>query len=266
MNQTRTIVVANQKGGVGKTTTVVNLGAALAAMGHRVLLIDMDPQAALTASFGLDPYNLPRSMYSVLIHENFSMARVLRPAGRTAMALAPASVDLASAEVQLVNMKKRAFRLRHALERNRIPFNFILIDTPPSLGLLTLNGLVGAREVLVPVQSHYLAMRGVRSLLETIWRVKRRLNPGLRLLGLLPTMYDPNSRHATEVIQELRDVFGQKVFDIVITDSTTFAEAPVVNQTLIDYAPNHEGAAAYRALAEVIADGQRESGRGRATR
>jgi chromosome partitioning protein len=255
MDRTRTIVVANQKGGVGKTTTVVNLGAALAAMGKRVLLIDLDPQAALTASFGLDPYNLPRSVYSVLIHDNFSLSRILRPAGRTAMAIAPASVDLAAAEVQLVNTEGRAFRLRRALERNRIPFNFVLIDTPPSLGVLTLNGLVGAHEVLVPVQCHYLAMRGVRALMETVWRVKRRLNPNLRLLGLLTTMYNPDSRHSAEVVRELRDVFGRKVFDIVIRESVVFAEAPVVNKALIDYDPNHEGAVAYRALAEEIVNG-----------
>jgi chromosome partitioning protein len=255
MDRTRTIVVANQKGGVGKTTTVVNLGAALAAMGKRVLLIDLDPQAALTASFGLDPYNLPRSVYSVLIHDNFSLSRILRPAGRTAMAIAPASVDLAAAEVQLVNTEGRAFRLRRALERNRIPFNFVLIDTPPSLGVLTLNGLVGAHEVLVPVQCHYLAMRGVRALMETVWRVKRRLNPNLRLLGLLTTMYNPDSRHSAEVVRELRDVFDGKVFDIVIKESVAFAEAPVVNKALIYYDPNHEGAVAYRALAEEIVNG-----------
>jgi len=255
MDGTRTIVVANQKGGVGKTTTVVNLGAALAAMGKRVLLIDLDPQAALTASFGLDPYNLPRSVYSVLMHENFALSRILRPAGRTAMAIAPASVDLAAAEVQLVNVEGRAFRLRRALERNRIPFDFALIDTPPSLGVLTLNGLVGASEVLVPVQCHYLAMRGVRALMETIWRVKRRLNPTLRLLGLLTTMYNPDARHSAEVVREMRAVFGAKVFDITIKESVVFAEAPVVSKPLIEYDPNHEGAVAYRRLAEEIVNG-----------
>lgn len=250
---TRTIVVANQKGGVGKTTTVANLGVALADLDKRVLFIDLDPQAALTASFGLDPYRLPRSMYSVLLNENVSLARVLRPVGNSiTMAIAPASVDLAAAEVQLADAEGRAHRLRRAIERNRIPFDFILIDTPPSLGILTLNGLVGATEVLIPVQCHYLAMRGVRALMETVWRVKRRLNPELRLLGLLPTMYEPSSRHAAEVVSELRAVFNTKVFDVLIENSIEFAEAPVANQTLIDYAPRHPGAMAYRRLAEVI--------------
>lgn len=253
---TRIIVVANQKGGVGKTTTVANLGAALAMMGKRVLLIDLDPQAALTASYGLDPYNMPRSMYSIILRATGSLARILRPVGNKAlMALAPASVDLAAAEVQLVNAEGRAHRLERALQRNRVPFDFIVIDTPPSLGLLTLNGLVAAGEVLIPVQCHYLAMRGVRALMETIWRVKRRLNPELRLLGLLPTMYDSTSRHSSQVVRELREVFGSRVFDVVIKNSTRFAEAPVANRTLVEYDPDHEGAVAYRKLAEVIANG-----------
>jgi chromosome partitioning protein len=255
---TRAIVVANQKGGVGKTTTVINLGTALSAMGKRVLLIDIDPQAALTASYGFDPYALPNTMYSVLIYDKVPISQVLRPVGKmNNVALAPASVDLAVAEVKLAGAKKRAHRLYRALRRNRVPFDFILIDTPPSLGLLTLNGLVGAREVLVPVQCHYLAMRGVRALVETVWRVKRRLNPRLRLLGLLPTMYNPDARHADEVVRELRDVFGSKVFDVLIRESTIFAEAPVAYQALIDYAPDHEGAMAYRRLAEVIVNERR---------
>ncbi len=252
----RTIVVANQKGGVGKTTTVAHLGAALAALGRRVLLVDLDPQAALTASYGLDPYNLPHSMYAILLQENMSLSRILRPVGhKGSMALAPASVDLAAAEVQLASARQRARRLEMALARNRVPFDYILIDTPPSLGVLTLNGLVAADEVLIPVQCHYLAMRGVRSLMEVIWRVKRRLNPRLRLLGVLPTMYDPTSQHAAEVVAELREVFKHKVFDVV-ENSMRFAEAPLARQTLVDTAPNHQGAVAYRKLAEEIAHGE----------
>lgn len=253
---TRTIVVANQKGGVGKTTTVANIGAALAAMGQRVLLIDLDPQAALTATFGIDPYKLQTTTYSVLMSDAAALARILHPAGDTGrMALAPANVDLAVAEVKLAQAPDRAMRLREALKRNRIPFDFILIDTPPSLGVLTLNGLVAAREVLVPVQCHYLAMRGVRPLMETIWRVKKRLNPQLHLLGLLPTMYSDGSQHASEVVDELRNVFEGKIFDIVIKQDMRFAEAPVARQAMVEYAPQHEGAAAYRKLVEEIVHG-----------
>jgi chromosome partitioning protein len=250
---TRRIVVANQKGGVGKTTTVANLGVALAAMGKRVLLVDLDPQAALTATFGIDPYNLPRSVYSLLVNQTTSLARVLRPAGESTMAIAPASVDLAAADLQLVNEEGRAFRLREAMDQNRVPFDFIIMDTPPSLVLLTLNGLVAADEVLIPVQCHFLAMRGVRALMETMWRIKRKLNPGLRLLGLLPTMYEPSSTHSQEVLREMREVFTSKVFNVVIENNIKFAEAPVVMQSLIEYDPLHEGASAYRKLAEEIA-------------
>lgn len=249
---TRTIAVANQKGGVGKTTTVSNLGAALASMGKRVLLIDLDPQAALTATYGLDPYKLPRSMYSVLVQEGASLARVLHPAGITSMSIAPASVDLAAAEVQLANAPNRAHRLRTALEQSRIPFDYILIDTPPSLGLLTLNGLVGANEVLVPVQAHFLAMRGVRALMEVIWRVKRKLNPQLKLLGLVPTMYQTNSQHSKEVVTEMRKVFKTKVFDVLIYNDMAFAEAPVAQKSLVEQSPDHPGALAYRKLAEGV--------------
>lgn len=252
----RTIVIANQKGGVGKTTTVANLGVALTELGKRVLLIDLDPQAALTATFGYDPYNLQGTMYSMLMHDSSSLARILKPAGKSGkMALAPASVDLAAAEVKLTTEDNRAHRLKEALRRNRIPFDFILIDTPPSLGVLTLNGLVGSNEVLIPVQCHFLAMRGVRPLMETVWRVKRRLNPQLQLLGLLPTMYNANNDHTEDVVGELENVFEGKVFEVVIKQAIEFAEAPVANQTLVEFNPYHEGAAAYRRLAEVIVNG-----------
>ena len=252
----RTIAVANQKGGVGKTTTVAHLGAALAALDYQVLLIDIDPQAALTATFGIDPYKLDRSVYSVLMSDTLPLARILQGIGTARdLALAPASIDLAAAEVKLAKAGSRARRLSYALERSNIPFDFILIDTPPSLGLLTLNALVAAGEVLVPVQTHFLAMRGVRALMETIWRVKRKLNPDLRLLGLLPTMVNQQSQHAQEVIEELRAVFKTKVFDTLVTNSGRFAEAPLMQQTLIEADPQHEGAVAYRKLAERIANG-----------
>lgn len=251
----RTLVIANPKGGVGKTTTVANLGVALAASGERVLLIDVDPQAALTASLGLDPYNLPTSIYDVLLGERVALSRAVRPVeGAPGVSLVPASPELAAGEAQLARLPDRALRLRQALERAELPFDFILIDTPPSLGLLTLNALVAAQELLIPVQTHYLAMRGVRLLMETVWRVKQDLNPGLHLIGVLPTMVEPGSRHAREVVHELREVFNSKVYGIGIVFSDAFAEAPVAGQSLVQQQPKHRGAVAYRKLAEVIAN------------
>ncbi len=253
---TRRIVIANQKGGVGKTTTVMNLGAALAEQNYRVLLIDLDAQGGLSASLGVDIYAVRRSVYSLLTYDSISLARVIVPVGET-LALAPASIDLAAAEMTLGITNAAAMRLRRALDRSRIPFDFVLIDTPPGLGVLTANGLVAAEELLIPVQCQYLAMRGVRALLETVARIQERLNPALHLLGILGTMYRPDSIHAQEVIQEIRSVFPDSTFRSLIYDSPVFAEAPVAVQSVLQYAPNDPAAQAYRALAQEIAHERR---------
>jgi len=248
---TRVIVVANQKGGVGKTTTVANLGAALAELGGKVILVDLDPQGALTAGLGFDPYTLTRTAYTLLVRDNASLASVLRPVSDR-LALIPASVDLASVEYQLSDRPDRAHRLQNALEHSRVPVDFILIDTPSNIGLLTVNGLAAARELLIPVQCQYLAMRGVRSLLESVWLVHERLNPKLNLLGVLATMYKKDSVHAQEVVAELRAVFDNKVFEAVIGDDEAVAQAPVARKSVLTYRPESEAAAAFRRLAEEI--------------
>ncbi len=248
---TRVIVVANQKGGVGKTTTVVNLGAALAELGQQVLLIDLDPQAALTAGLGFDPYTLTRTTYTLLARDRAPLVSVLRPVGR-GLSLAPASVDLASIEYKLAEAADRGYRLRGAIERNRLHFDFILIDTPPSLSVLTVNGLVAARELLIPVQCQFLSMRGVRSLLETVWLVHERMNPDLDLLGVLATMHRENSQHSREVVGELRAVFQNRVFQVVIGDDEAVAEAPAVRKPVLSYRPGGAAAAAYLQLAREI--------------
>ncbi len=247
----RKVVVANQKGGVGKTATVLNLGAALAELNYRVLLIDLDSQGGLTASLGVDPHTIRPSVYSLLMYDQVPLARVIVHVGGT-MALAPASIDLASAEVMLNPNRQAASRLREALNRSRIPFDFILIDTPPSLSVLTANSLVAADELLIPLQCQYLAMRGVRTLLETAVRVKETLNPDLTLLGVLCTMYRAGSLHAQEVVDEVRSVFKQQTFRTVIEDSEALAEAPVARQSVLQYAPHDPAAQAYRALAQEI--------------
>jgi chromosome partitioning protein len=248
---TRIIVIANQKGGVGKTSLVANLGAALAELGQKVVLVDLDPQGALTATLGHDPYTLTRTVYTLLTSDTASPASVLRPV-LPSLVLMPATVDLAAIEYLLADDPDRALRLKFALGRSRIPADYILIDTPPTLGLLTVNALAAARELLIPVQCQYLAMRGVRGLLETIWRVHERLNPSLALLGVVPTMYRPESAHAQEVVAELCAVFEDKVFAPPIPDAEEVAQAPVARQSVLAYHPAGAAAAAFRSLAETI--------------
>jgi chromosome partitioning protein len=252
---TRTLVIANQKGGVGKSTSVMNLGVALAERGQRVLLIDLDPQGGLTAAFGIDTYDIQRSAFSLLLYDGVSLARVIRPV-RGRVGLVPASLDLAAAEIKLAGNPQRVERLRLALQRTRIPFDYILIDTPPGLGVLTANGLVAADEVLIPVQCQYLAMRGVRALMDAVLRIKNTMNPSLRLCGLFGTMYRPDSQHSQEVVEELRSVFGPKMFKTVIHFDDAVAEAPVEGLSVLEYIPRHPIAQGYRNLAEEVAHGR----------
>ena len=251
----RVIAVVNQKGGVGKTTTVINLGAALAERQQQTLLIDLDPQAALSNSFGLQPDTLEHTVYNVLTGPDFPLAAVIHPV-RPFLDLVPANIDLAAAEAELVSALGREYLLRDALENVRQQYMFVLIDCGPNLGLLTINALTAADEVLIPIICEFLAMRAMGMLIQTISRVKKRLNPQLRVLGILGTMYDPRTIHTREVLDELRSFLGEKVFDIVIRKSIRFAEAPAAHQPILEYASSHPGAQAYRDLAEVIIHGE----------
>ena len=237
----RVIAIANQKGGVGKTTTSASLGAALAERGRRVLLIDLDPQAALTAGFGIDAYALEKTIYDALVHPSETPVASIRYNIRPNLDIIPSNIDLAAAEIELVVMMGREFVLKEALDPILPEYEYAIIDTPPSLGLLTVNALVVTNELIVPLQCEYLAMRGVRVLLDTIWKVKRKLNPGLDLLGILPTMYSGRSTHNQEVLNEVRSIFGDKVFSIVINNSVRFAEAPVAHKTILEYDSRHVG-------------------------
>jgi chromosome partitioning protein len=252
----RVIAVANQKGGVGKTTTVINLGAALAELGHQVLLIDFDPQAALTAGFGLDPYHLSPTTYSLLMKDGVQLRNIIRKL-KDGLWIAPAGVDLAAVDYVLTKHKDRNFRLRNRIEPGRNHLDFILIDTPPSLGLITTNALVAADELLIPVQCHYLAMRGVRALLETVWLVHDRLHPNLKLLGLLPTLHQPDSKHSQEVVRELRSVFSKRVFETVIEEDEALAMAPAARKSVLDFDPESRAAQGYRKLAEEVSVGKK---------
>ncbi len=256
----RVISIANQKGGVGKTTTVINLGAALAELGKKVLLIDLDPQSALSVGFGIDSYELEETIYSALVEsDSTNLESITHYEVRPNLDVVPANIDLAAAEMELISVIGREHILKEILEPVMERYDYILIDCPPSLGLLTINALTASNSVLIPLQCEYLALRGMRMLIEVIEKVQKKLNPSLKILGILGTMYNARTIHAKEVIQEIRSVFGDKVFDVVIHSSIRFAEAPVVHKPILEYASRHRGAVAYRTLAEVIVNGEEES-------
>jgi chromosome partitioning protein len=247
----RMIAVANQKGGAGKTTTTINLGAALAELGAQVLVVDLDPQCALTAICNIDPYNVTRTTYTLLTREGTSLVSCIRTIAPN-LHILPGSVDLAVAEVQLAADSQAPFRLRDAFARNRAPLDYVLFDTPPSLGVLTVGALVASGELLIPVQCQFLSMRGVRALLETVWLVHKNMNPSLDLLGVLATMHREHSNHSQQVVAELRKVFEEKVFEVVVPDDEAVAEAPAAKKSVLGYQPNSPAANAFRQLAEVI--------------
>ena len=250
----RIIAVANQKGGVGKTTTTVNLGASLAVLGYRVLVVDLDPQGNATTGLGINSRNLEHSIYDVILHD-VPMDDCVEPSSLRNLYVAPATIDLAGAEIELVPAFSRELRLRRALEEVRDDYEFVLIDCPPSLGLLTVNGLAAATEVLVPIQCEYYALEGLGQLLRNVNLVQSNLNPKLELSAIVLTMYDARTKLAEQVADEVRTHFGPKVCRNVVPRTVRLSEAPSFGQPIIVFDPSSRGALAYRELAKEVSGG-----------
>jgi chromosome partitioning protein len=249
----RLIAVANQKGGVGKTTTAINVGACLAELGQRTLLIDLDPQGNASTGLGIENRGLETSMYHVLMHE-VPLENCIEPTDVKGLFVAPASLDLAGAEIELVPAFSRETRLKRAIDAIIDDYDYVLIDCPPSLGLLTVNGLSAAREVLVPIQCEYYALEGLGQLLRNVDLVRRNLNPELDVSTIVCVMYDARTKLADQVVSEVRDHFGEKVLRTIVPRSVRLSEAPSFGQPIITFDPRSRGAYAYRDVAKEVHD------------
>jgi chromosome partitioning protein len=248
---TRVIAFANQKGGVAKTTTTLNLAVAFTEQGLRVLIVDLDPQGNLTMSQGLNPDAIERSMFDVLVHR----VPIEEVTHRAEVDIAVSSIDLAGAELALSSMIGRERALEKALSPIRERYDYILIDTPPSLGLLTINALVASSGVIVPVQCEYLSLRGLVQLENTMAMIRENLNPDVHIEGILPTMFDRRTLHSREAIEILQENFGELVFNTRIRKTIRYAEAPVKGQSIMAYDPTGEAAEVYRDLAKEVLNG-----------
>jgi chromosome partitioning protein len=245
------IAVVNQKGGVGKTTTSVNLAAFIANKGKNVLLIDIDPQGNASSGFGIDKKKIEQTTYDVLINQ-IPIEEVIVPSGRNRLSICPANIDLAGAEVELVNTVSRETCLRQAIDSIRQNFDFILMDCPPSLGLLTVNALTAADSLIVPIQGEYYALEGLTQLMETVSIVKRTTNSELTVFGVVVTMFDARTQLSHQVASEVRKYFGDKVFRTIIPRNVRLSEAPSFGQSILEYDPKSKGAESYDALAREV--------------
>lgn len=250
----KVIAMCNQKGGVGKTTSTINLGAALAGYGRRVLLVDLDPQGALSAGLGVPHYELAHTIHNLLVEPRVSIDDVLIPTRVENLDLVPSNIDLSAAEIQLVNEVGREHSLVRALRPVLDRYDYLLVDCQPSLGLLTVNGLACADGVVIPTECEYFSLRGLALLTDTVEKVRDRLNPKLEISGILLTRYDPRTVNSREVMTRVVERFGDLVFDTVITRTVRFPETTVAGEPITTWAPKSGGAQAYRALAREVID------------
>lgn len=248
---TRTIAIANQKGGVGKTTTTVNLGASLAKLGYKVLVIDIDAQGNATSGLGIRKTEIDQDIYNVLI-DDLPLQDVILATSRENMWVAPASIELAGAEVELTNMQRRESRLKMAIAQVEFSYDFILIDCPPSLGHLTINAFTASNSVLIPVQAEYYALEGLSQLLNTIRLVQKHFNSDLLIEGVLMTMYDARTNLSHDVVAEVKKYFHEKVYKTIIPRNVRLSEAPSYGLSIVDYDPKSKGAEVYAQLAEEV--------------
>lgn len=247
----RIISIVNQKGGVGKTTTAVNLGAYLAELGKFVLVVDLDPQANATSGIGIDHRGLQQGVYEAILGQT-PMKDIVQPTAHEGLRIAPATTALAGLNIELVEMERREFRLREAVLEIRNDYDFILIDCPPTLGLITLNGIVAGDEILIPVQAEYYALEGLSQLLETVQLVKERIRPEIDVLGAVITMYDGRTKLSDDVLHELYKYFPNNIFRSVIPRNVRLAEAPSFGRTIAHFDGSSKGARAYERLAREI--------------
>ncbi|MBN1192775.1 MAG: ParA family protein [Coriobacteriia bacterium] len=245
------LAVVNQKGGVGKSTTAVNLSATLADGGKRVLLIDLDPQGNATSGYGLDKNQREQCVYDALLND-VPLSQLIEPVGVEGVFMVPSTIQLAGAEIELVSAFSRESKLKQMLEPVKGDFDFVVIDCPPSLGLLTINALTASDGVLIPVQCEYYALEGLSKLLESVRLVKTHLNPGLEVFGVVMTMYDARTRLSQQVVEEVKDFFGERVFDTVIPRSVRLSEAPSYGQPITIFDSSGRGSEAYRQLAKEV--------------